>query len=222
LVMGCRDVRIQVHTALQRVWRAHDRVAGDAVRSALVLCADHELNVSAFTARCAASTGATPYDVVSAALATFKGRRHGGASECVLALLSDANTPKAAKAAIARTLQLENRVLGFGHPLYAGGDPRAAMLLGLARSSRNGKAWRTVRNLWRAGSEATHEPPNLDFGLAAIAKAYALPERAPTLLFAIGRVIGWIAHAIEEYASGRQIRPRARYVGPAPTDAPAT
>jgi citrate synthase len=222
IVMGCRDARVPVHEALQRAWRANDRAAGNAIRSALVLCADHELNVSAFTARCAASAGATAYDVVSSALATFKGRRHGGASEHVLALLSGANTPKAAKAAIARTLQLENRIPGFGHPLYPGGDPRAAMLLSLARNSRNGLAWRTVRNLWRAGSDATHEPPNLDFGLAAIAKAYALPERAPSLLFAIGRVTGWIGHAIEEYASGRPIRLRARYVGPAPTDGSAT
>jgi citrate synthase len=52
--------------------------------------------------------------------------------------------------------------------------------------------------------------------LAAVARAYRLPEQAPLLLFALGRTIGWIAHAIEEYASGQLIRPRARYTGPAP------
>ena len=58
--------------------------------------------------------------------------------------------------------------------------------------------------------------PNLDFGLAAVTRTYRLPDQAPLLLFALGRTIGWIAHAIEEYASGQLIRPRARYTGPGP------
>ena len=62
--------------------------------------------------------------------------------------------------------------------------------------------------------------PNLDFGLAAITRAYELPAQAPVLLFALGRTIGWIAHAIEEYASGRLIRPRARYTGVVPLPVP--
>ena len=67
-----------------------------------------------------------------------------------------------------------------------------------------------------AGAELLQEEPNLDTGLAAVTRAYGLPAQAPLLLFALGRTIGWIAHAMEEYASGHLIRPRARYVGPAP------
>jgi citrate synthase len=87
----------------------------------------------------------------------------------------------------------------------------------LAEASGNEAEWRAVRNLARAGSEVLQDLPNLDFGLAAVTRAYRLPDQAPVLLFALGRTIGWIAHAIEEYASGQLIRPRARYTGPVPT-----
>jgi citrate synthase len=86
----------------------------------------------------------------------------------------------------------------------------------LAESSGNEAEWRRVRNLWRAGSELLHDFPNLDLGLAAVTRTNGLPDQAPVLLFALGRTIGWIAHAIEEYASGQLIRPRARYTGPVP------
>jgi citrate synthase len=85
-----------------------------------------------------------------------------------------------------------------------------------AEASGNEVDWRSVRNLAKAGSELLHDAPNLDFGLAAVTRTCRLPARAPLLLFALGRTIGWIAHAIEEYASGQLIRPRARYTGPAP------
>lgn len=203
-----------VHRALRGAWASRTDGAGDAIRTALVLCADHELNVSAFTARCAASAGASPYDVVSAAMATLKGYKHGGASERVLALLSEAGTPPQARAAIAGCLRRGEPVPGFGHPLYPAGDPRAVVLLRLAQAAGNLPAWRSIHNLRRAGSTLLHDAPNLDFGLAALTRAYALPAEAPLLLFSLGRTTGWIAHAMEEYASGQLIRPRARYVGP--------
>ena len=215
-----RDTRRQsiVHRALQAAWAPRAAGDGDAIRTALVLCADHELNVSAFTARCAASAGASPYDVVLAAMATLRGYKHGGASERVLALLSEAATPREARAAIASRLRRGEPVAGFGHPLYPSGDPRAVVLLRLAQGAGNEPAWRAIRNLWRAGSTVLHDAPNLDFGLAALTRACGFPAEAPLLLFSLGRTIGWIAHAMEEYASGQLIRPRARYVGPSPDD----
>jgi len=92
------------------------------------------------------------------------------------------------------------------------------VLLRLAEASGNEVEWRPIRNLWKAGSELLHEFPNLDFGLAAVTRTCVLPREAPLLLFALGRTIGWMAHGIEEYASGQLIRPRARYTGPAPGD----
>jgi citrate synthase len=219
-IVAKHDSPTAVHLALQARWAPKNDAVADVIRTALVLCADHELNVSAFAARCAASAGATPYDVVSAALATFKGYKHGGAAEQVLALLAEMNTPRAARGLVANRLRRGERLPGFGHRLYPTGDPRALQLLRLAESSGNGAEWQRVRGLMKTGSELLHDLPNLDFGLAAVTRVYGLPDQAPALLFALGRTIGWIAHAIEEYASGQLIRPRARYTGPAPQGVP--
>jgi citrate synthase len=181
-----------------------------------VLCADHELNVSAFTARCAASAGASPYDTVSAALATLKGSRHGGETKRVAALFAEVRTPRRARTAIAGRLRRGDRVPGFGHPLYPNGDPRAALLIQLAANGPDRGAWSLARAVSHTAGELLREQPNLDFGLVALARSYRLPEDAPILLFALGRTAGWIAHAMEQYASGELIRPRASYTGPAP------
>jgi citrate synthase len=215
-IVGRRESTAPLHETLHAAWGSRGSAVGSAIRAALVLCADHELNVSAFAARCAASAGASPYDVVSAALATFKGYRHGGAAERVLALLAEIDRPGRTRAVIASRLRRGELVPGFGHPLYPGGDPRAVLLLRLAETSGNLAEWRRIRGVWRSGARLLQDFPNLDFGLAALVRTYRLPAHAPALLFALGRTIGWIAHALEEYASGQLIRPRARYTGPSP------
>jgi citrate synthase len=217
-VVAQRDTDEPMHEALQAAWAPRRRAVADVIRTVLILCADHELNVSAFTARCAASAGASPYDVVAAAMATLKGYKHGGAAARVLALVSEAETPRRARAAIASRLRSGESVPGFGHPLYPSGDPRAAVLQRLAATSGNTTAWRPLRNLSKAAEELLNDAPNLDFGLAAVTRTYRLPDDAPLVLFALGRTIGWIAHAIEEYASGQLIRPRARYTGQLPDE----
>jgi citrate synthase len=122
----------------------------------------------------------------------------------------------AARAAIANRLRQGDRVPGFGHPLYPGGDPRAVLLLRFSEASGNGKEWRRVESMSRAGFALLQLSPNLDFGLVAITRTYSLPAYVPLVLFALGRTVGWIAHAIEQHATGDLIRPRARYTGPAP------
>jgi len=200
-IIAGRHSQAPVHLALQAAWAPKRAAIGDVIRMALVVCADHELNVSAFTARCAASAGASPYDVVSAAMATLKGRRHGGETERVSALLMEAKTPKQARATVANRLRRGESLPGFGHPLYPAGDPRAALLMRLAEASGNETEWRVIRALRTAGSELLHDLPNLDFGLAALARTYGLPDGAPLVLFALGRTVGWIAHAIEQYST---------------------
>jgi citrate synthase len=211
-----RDSKLPVHRALQTAWAPKDPAIGDVIRSALIVSADHELNASAFVARCAASAGASPYDVVSAALATLKGHRHGGETERLSALLAEIGKPERCRIVVANRLRQGERVPGFGHPLYPEGDPRATMLLHLAEASGNRNEWRLLRQLRKAGRELLHVHPSLDFGLVAAARTYGLPEHAPLVLFALGRTVGWIAHAIEQYGQGDLIRPRARYTGPAP------
>jgi citrate synthase len=205
-----------IEVILQRAWAPGRQRVADAIRSALILCADHELNVSAFTARCVASADSTPYDVVSAGLAALKGRRHGGYTERVEALLREMGAARAPGTTVASRLRRGEEIPGFGHPLYPEGDPRARMLLSLAESYGRTSAVKPLRALADAVYLATGEHPTLDFGLVALTRALQLLDGSAMSIFALGRTIGWIAHAIEQYGSNQLIRPRARYVGPRP------
>jgi citrate synthase len=206
----------KIEVILQKAWAPRRPGAADAIRSALILCADHELNVSAFTARCVASAAATPYDVVAAGLAALKGRRHGGYTERVEALLNEMGTPRTAETTVASRLRRGEEIAGFGQPLYPDGDPRARLLLSMAESEGQRDTMRAATALADSVYRATGEHPTLDFGLVVLARALRLPEGAALSMFALGRTIGWIAHAIEQYATAQLIRPRARYVGPQP------
>jgi citrate synthase len=187
-----------------------ERRARRALEAALIVCADHELNASAFAARVVASTGASPYMAVIGAFCALSGQRHGGVTEAVARLLDE---PGDASDVLAARMSRGELVPGFGHPLYPGGDPRAARLLELCPKSRaQGRAER----LAEAAESALGLRPNVDFALVALSRSLGLPAGAPFMLFAIGRVAGWVAHILEQYASGGLIRPRARYVGVAP------
>ena len=107
---------------------------------------------------------------------------------------------------------------GFGHPLYHARRSARDALLGAAAASatRNPPSSRFVLRFAEAAAAVTGEEPNLDFALAAVARVLRLPAGSPLTLFAIGRTIGWIGHAIEQYATGQLIRPRAKYVGVMP------
>jgi citrate synthase len=201
---------------LARAWRLRGRSV-DAIRAALILCADHELNVSSFTARCVASAGSHPYAVVIAGLAALEGPKHGGASARAEAMLASLRHQRRVDAAIAERLRRGEPLEGFGHPLYRHGDPRATALLDLLKEYWGKSAELAfVTGVAKAASAATGEQPNLDFALAALSRVLRLPPEAPLMLFAIGRSIGWIGHAIEQYATNQLIRPRAKYVGVAP------
>ena len=213
---GTSARRTPIERQLARAWKVDGRGA-DVLRGALVLCADHELNVSAFTARCVASAGSTPYAVVLAGLAALEGPKHGGASARVESMLASMRGERHLRAAIAERLRRGDTLDGFGHPLYRDGDPRATALLNLLRERYPRSAdLRFVLDLVEAAASAVLEMPNLDFALAAVARVLALPAGSPLTLFAIGRTIGWIGHAIEQYETGALIRPRAKYVGVVP------
>jgi citrate synthase len=187
----------------------------DLIRVALVLCADHELNVSSFVARCVASAGSTAWDAVSAGLAALRGTRHGGHTERVEALLAEAGRVGAASA-IEDRLRRGEAIPGFGHPLYPDGDPRAAYLLDLLARARPGEATSLALGLADVAAKRLGLRPTIDLGLAATARALALPPGRALALFALGRTTGWVAHAIEQAATGQLIRPRAHYVGRPP------
>lgn len=216
LIAAGRDEKgSDIACTLQEGWVPEDPRVGRLLRAALILCADHELNVSAFTARCVASAGATPYGVVMAGLSAFQGVKHGGSVEQVEAFLQEAETPGQAQTVIARRLKRGERLPGFGHQLYPDGDPRGKALLELTRTAfpdapaiMLGDA--IITHAWRA----IGQHPTIDFGLAVLASALQQPPDAALALFALGRTIGWIGHAIEQYQLDQLIRPRARYTGP--------
>jgi citrate synthase len=205
-----------IHQQLAAAWGLDDEKA-DILRRCLVLIADHELNASAFVARCVASTGATPYAVVSAALNALSGRRHGGASARAEALFAEIAHGGDPMAVMAGRLARGEDLPGFGQFLYPDGDPRAAAILGaIARALPEARP--LIEAAAGAGTRLTGRRPNVDFALAAAAIGLGLPQNTALALFVIGRTVGWIAHAIEQYESGVLIRPRARYVGPRPED----
>jgi citrate synthase len=204
LVAGEPDGR-PVHEILASAWRLDARGA-TIVRSALVLCADHELNASTFTVRCVASTGASLGAAVEAGLAALSGPLHGGSWIRIAALFREVERAGDAGRAIAEWLQRgEQHLPGFGHPLYPDGDPRTAAIL--ERLDHR-------PDLADAVAAAGGPPPNLDYGLLVMQRALGLPEDAPFTIFAAGRTVGWLAHALEQQATGGLLRPRARYVGP--------
>jgi citrate synthase len=206
--------------ALQQAWKPDMPVAAALFSAALILCADHELNVSSFTARCIASAGSPPYAAVSGGLAALQGAKHGGNCARVEALFRETGTPAQARIMIAQRLRRGETVPGFGHPLYPAGDPRGRLLLELVTAAcPNAPGVQISAVLAASATAALSEQPNVDFGLATLCAALSLPPGTALALFALGRAIGWIAHAIEEYQTDRMIRPRAHYTGPMPTNA---
>ncbi|HEX3952608.1 MAG TPA: citrate synthase family protein [Stellaceae bacterium] len=211
---GTGTSRSPIHAQLANAWRLADADA-DLVRRCLVLLADHELNASTFVARCIASTGATPYAVVTGAIAALSGRKHGGASaraEALFRELGDAADPMPAMAA---RLARDEDLPGIGQPLYPEGDPRALAIIEALVKARP-QAGARVAAAAVAAMQLTGGFPNIDFALGAATTVLGLPPGTALGLFLLARSVGWIAHAIEQYESGVLIRPRARYMGRRP------
>jgi citrate synthase len=181
---------VPIHQHLASAWKASLQ-ATEAIRRALVLCADHELSSSAFAVRVTASTGASLRNAVIAGLVTLSGPYHGGMTERVRAFLDDPGTVPPS---------------GLRHRLYPGGDPRGrALLENVPLLASDATTLKTIANV-SGGS------PSIDVALVMTERAYGLPVGAAFTIFAIGRTAGWLAHAIEQRSQAALIRPRARYV----------
>ena len=184
-----------------------------------MLLADHELNASTFTVRCAASTGLNLYDAMIAGLVALKGPRHGGAGVLAAQLVRTLVDGDVAPL-IRERVALGERFAGFGHGVYQHGDPRAhALLKALMRA---GAAPRLTSEIPERIAEATGEFVNIDYALAVLMHTLGMPPGNELVLFAMARTVGWIAHASEQLRQGGLIRPRARYVGPAPGRSPGS
>jgi len=195
-----------LHARLATAWNRPE--ASDAIRRALVLLAEHELNASTFAARIAASTGAPLAAAVMAGLATLSGPLHGSAAMSLLPLVAEAERI-GVEPAIAAALRSGHPLPAFGHNLYDG-DVRARVLMDAFEVPK------LYRDIAETGEGLSGEKPNIDFALSAMTAAFDLPADAPLQLFALARSVGWLAHALEQIEKGALIRPRARYVGEAP------
>ncbi|MFP5305712.1 MAG: citrate synthase family protein [Gammaproteobacteria bacterium] len=220
LLAGVAPDSRAAHEVIAQAWRPHDGALAELVRAALLLCADHELNASAFAARVVASTGASLHGAVAAGLAALSGPEHGGGTARAYAFIQDALASDSVLRHVLARLQRGETLPAFGHPLYPAGDPRAAILLRrLGEVRPRPPRLARIHALIDAVGEATGKAPSTDFALAALADVYALGIDGGLILFAAGRVAGWLAHALEQQASGGLIRPRASYVGLAPVEA---
>lgn len=188
----------------------------DALRGALVLLADHELAASTLAARVAASVRADPYAVVATGLGAVGGALHGGASLGAETMLAAAPDAAAVPRVVGELLRRGERVPGFGHFVYRGGDPRAGLLLAMVRRAVPASPRLAVVDAVLAEMHRRALPePNIDFALAVLASCAGMIRGAGEVIFAVARTAGWLAHAVEEYTASTPLRPRAVYTGPA-------
>jgi citrate synthase len=185
---------------------------------------DHGLNASTFTARVIVSTRSDVISAVTGAVGALKGPLHGGAPGPALDMVFEIGTPERAEAVLREKLARGERLMGFGHRVYRVRDPRADVLAGAAERFYRRGGDEALYDLARS-VEATalrllreHKPDrpldtNVEFYTALLLHGLGLPAELFTPTFAVGRVAGWTAHALEQLATGRLIRPESTYVG---------
>lgn len=199
-----------------------------ALEAYLVTVIDHGLNASTFAARVVASTRAGLGSAVLAGLSALKGPLHGGAPGPVIAMLDAIGAPENARPWIEQALDGGDRLMGFGHRIYRVRDPRADALKAAVRRLAAASPALPGRLALAEAVEAAalqilreRKPDrpldtNVEFYTALLLEALGFPPDAFTCVFAMGRTAGWLAHAREQLAGGRLIRPASVYVGPRP------
>jgi citrate synthase len=211
--------------------RPANRAEVEALDTYLVTVSDHGFNASTFAARVIASTRAGLTSAVLGGISALKGPLHGGAPGPVIDMLDGIGTPSNARAWIEAALARGDRLMGFGHRVYKVRDPRADALKGAVKRLTAGSNVMPGRLEFAEAVEAAalailkEKKPdrpldtNVEFYTALLLEALAFPPSAFTCVFAMGRVAGWLAHAREQLAGGRLIRPQSRYIGPVPRKA---
>ena len=207
-------------------------VAAKALDLLFILHADHEQNASTSTVRMVGSTGANPYACVAAGIAALWGPAHGGANEAVLKMLAEIGDVKNVGKAVEKAKDKNSgfRLMGFGHRVYKNFDPRATIIREMCHKvlkdlNVNDPLLDVAMELEQA---ALKDPyfverklyPNVDFYSGIIYKALKIPTEMFTVMFAIARTAGWVAHWLEQHgdAETKISRPRQVYTGPVKRD----
>jgi citrate synthase len=197
----------------QRTW---------ALERYLVSTIDHGFNSSTFTARVIASTGADLGAAVTGAIGALSGPLHGGAPSRVLEMLDDIGTPDRAEAWVRDAVGRGDRIMGFGHRVYKGKDPRSALLREVATTVGGSTAdfatavEDTIVRVLDEAKPGRALNANVEFYAGVVMDACGIPRGEFTPTFASSRVIGWCTHVLEQVSGNRLIRPSARYDGQAP------
>ena len=198
--------------------------AEKALDTYLILLADHSYNASTFSARVTASTGADIYCSITAAVATLAGDLHGGAPSKVMTMLEEIGLPEKAEPYVRDLLARHEKIMGMGHREYKIRDPRAAQLEQMAKNltEKSHTKWYLIaRALEDASQKVLQEQKpgkriyaNVEFYTAPTLSSLEIPSDEFTCMFACGRISGWSAHVLEQFAHNRLIRPQATYIGP--------
>lgn len=200
-----------------------DKALEEALDKYLVTVSDHGMNASTFTARVIASTGAGLISSVIGAISALKGPLHGGAPGPVLDMIDEIGSENKIDKWIAQELVSGKRLMGFGHRVYQVRDPRADVLKKVVEDLRQKGNERLIfaEKIEKAvlSALAKHKPDrplhtNVEFYTALVLEAIGLERDMFTPIFAMGRVVGWVAHVFEQEKTGRLIRPQSEYIGP--------
>jgi citrate synthase len=223
------DPRPELDHAANYLWlltgREPTEQARRAINAYLVSTIDHGFNASTFTARVVASTGADLGAAITAALGSLSGPLHGGAPSRALRLL-DLGSAGRARSYVRDQVAARGRIMGFGHAVYRTEDPRSALMKEIALGLGGARVELAVE-IETAVLETLEElkpgralRTNVEFYAALVMEAAGVPPAMFTPTFAVARVLGWTAHALEQASVGKIIRPASRYVGPPVEAAP--
>ncbi|HJS16407.1 MAG TPA: 2-methylcitrate synthase [Rheinheimera sp.] len=221
--------RIEVETAAdsiaeQFLWTLHGekptQLHTDVMNSSLILYAEHEFNASTFTARVCASTLSDMHSCITGAIGSLRGPLHGGANEAAMELIEKMDNPDDAETKLMGMLERKEKIMGFGHAIYAESDPRNAVIKEwsekLGKANGNTSLYdisvRCESVMWREKKLFC----NADFFHASAYNYMGIPTKLFTPIFVCSRLTGWAAHVMEQRADNRIIRPSAEYTGVEP------
>lgn len=221
--------RIEVETAAdsiaeQFLWTLHGekptQLHTDVMNASLILYAEHEFNASTFTARVCASTLSDMHSCITGAIGSLRGPLHGGANEAAMELIEKMDNPDDAEAKLLGMLERKEKIMGFGHAIYAESDPRNAVIKEwsekLAKANGDTSLYdisvRCESVMWREKKLFC----NADFFHASAYNYMGIPTKLFTPIFVCSRLTGWAAHVMEQRADNRIIRPSAEYIGVEP------
>jgi len=208
-------------------------IAEKALNLLFILHADHEQNASTSTVRLAGSSGANPFACIAAGIASLWGPAHGGANEAVLEMLEQIGDVKNVQAYMAKAKDKDDpfRLMGFGHRVYKNYDPRAKIIREVCHqvleelADANSPLFELAMRLEEIALSDDYFVerklyPNVDFYSGIIYQALGIPRNMFTVMFAIARTVGWVAHWMEMMSdpNNRIGRPRQIYHGPAQRD----